>query len=145
MNEFANFINSLSDHELSIFVGYQYDGLLERSKGKIAYEIKRRELSPEKIELLRSKKLIADSVVPLKTCSRCGSNKLFVETDYNEKPDSEISSVELAIDTNRCRLCGFNPDKEIPLNFFARINKIWKNYKKERVVRRKSIFKDFGA
>ncbi len=133
-SEFDSFIKNLSDHEFVIFVSYRYHGFLKKSKEKLKNEIKKRNLSSNEIEIYRSKKVDHNSEDKFKTCLRCGSEKLFVETDFEEKPVSELSSVEIAIDTYRCRLCGYNPDKETPKNLFRRVRKIFRNNKRTRII-----------
>jgi transposase-like protein len=139
MTEFEKFYGNLTDHELAIFVGYQYDGFLEKSKEKIAEEIRVRNLSSEELETFYNKKLNIGLEEGLKKCPRCGSEKLIIETDYNEKPITEFSSVEVAIDTYRCRLCGFNPDKETYKNIFDRIKRIFRNNRSKRIINWNSI------
>ena len=48
-------------------------------------------------------------------------------------------TAEVAIETKRCRLCGFNPDKETPKNIFERVKIIFKNNKNERFIKWKTI------
>lgn len=133
MSKFENFINNLSDHELAIFYGYRYLGFLDSSKEKIIDEIKKRNLSREKLKSLQDKKIISDSKEEKISCERCGSNKLFIETDYKEIPISEFSSAEIAMDSYRCRLCGFNAQKTKPKNLFDRIAKAYKKNRQSRI------------
>ncbi len=126
MSELDNFISSLSDHELAIFFGYRYDRFLDKSKEKIDKEIKKRNLSSEKLKSLLDTKLNNESIKDIRNCPRCGSNKLFIETDYKEIPISEFSSAEVAMDSYRCRLCGYNANKQTPKNFLERIKRIFK-------------------
>ncbi len=133
MSDLGKFLNNLTNHELAIFYGYRYAGFLDTSKAKIANEIKKRNLSIEKIGLLKDKKLINDSTKENISCERCGSNKLFIETDYKEVPVSEFSSVEIALDSYRCRLCGYNANKAAPKNFIKRIKKVFKKNRHRRI------------
>ncbi len=135
MSEFDNFIANLSDHELSIFIGYQYNAFLENSREKINKEIIKRNLSAQNLEHLFKKKINTESKDKSKNCPRCGSNKLFLEIDYEEKAKIHYVRAEVAIETNRCRLCGFNPDKETPKNIFERVKRIFKNNKTERFIK----------
>src|SRR5680860_302989 len=114
MSELDNFISNLSDRELAIFFGYRYDRFLDKSKVKIDNEIRKRKLSPEKLKSLLDTKLNKVSINEIRSCTRCGSNKLFIETDYKEIPVSEFSSAEVAQVSFRCRLCGYNLDKTTP-------------------------------
>lgn len=124
MNEFKDFISSLTDHELAIFFGYRYNAFLENSQKKIDEQIKNRNLSSAKLELLKESKLGSDLSKESKTCPRCGSDRLFVESDYTEIPVSEVASAEIATDSYRCRLCGYNADKTRPKNFAERIKRM---------------------
>jgi DNA-directed RNA polymerase subunit RPC12/RpoP len=133
MKELDYFLNNLSDHELAIFYGYRYLGFLDSSKEKIDTEIQKRNLSREQLKLLLDKKLINDSEEEKIGCERCGSNRLFIETDYKEVPISEFSSAEIAMDSYRCRLCGYNANKAKPKNLFDRIGKVFKKNRQSRI------------
>lgn len=133
MSELDNFISSLSDHELAIFFGYRYDRFLENSKKKIDKEIGKRNLSSESLKSLIESKLFNEPTKENRSCSRCGSDRIFIETDYKEIPVTEFSSAEIAMDSYRCRLCGYNEDKKLPKNLFERINRIFKNIRTQRI------------
>jgi len=133
MSELDKFISSLSDHELAFFFGYRYNRFLENSRKKIDNEIRRRNLSPEKLKSLKEEKLVIKSVKESKSCPRCGSDKLFIETDYKELPVSEFSSAEVAIDSYRCKLCGYNAGKKPPKNFLERVGRIFKKNRTRRI------------
>lgn len=132
MSKFENFITSLSDHELAIFVRFSYHGFLKKTKERIDKEIKKRKLSPEKLEKYSKEKLNKTFTDELNKCIRCGSTKRITETNFWELPFNEFSSVEMAIDTNRCQLCGFNQEKSLSRDFFERINRKWKSIIKSR-------------
>lgn len=133
MKELDYFLNNLSDHELAVFYGYRYSGFLGSSKEKINKEIKKRNLSREQLKSLLDKKLNNDLKKEKIECKRCGSNSLFIETDYKEVPISEFSSAEIAMDSYRCRLCGYNANKAEPGNFLERIKKIFKKDRHSRI------------
>ena len=133
MKEFNNFLSKLSDHELAIFFGYRYNSFMANSKEKIDNEIKKRNLSSEKLKSLLDTKLIIETRSENKSCARCGSHKLYIETDYKEIPISEFSSAEIAMDSYRCRLCGYNADKATPKNILDRIKRVFKKSRKNRV------------
>lgn len=133
MKELGYFLNNLTDHELAIFYGNRYLGFLDSSKEKIDNEIKKRNLSREKLKSLQDKKIINDPKEEKISCEKCGSNKLFVETDYKEIPISEFSSAEIAMDSYRCRLCGFNANKTKPKNLFDKISKAFKKNRQSRI------------
>jgi len=133
MKELDYFLNNLSDHELAIFYGHRYLGFLDSSKEKIDTEIKKRNLSRKQLKSLLDKKLISDSKEEKIGCERCGSNRLFIETDYKEVPISEFSSAEIAMDSYRCRLCGYNANKAAPKNFLERMKKVFKKDRQSRI------------
>ena len=133
MKELDNFLSNLSDHELAIFFGNRYNTFLHKSKEKIDNEIKKRNLSSEKLKLFLDTKLNIESVTENRSCLRCGSEKLYIETDYKEIPISEFSSAEIATDSYRCRLCGFNANKAKPKNLLDRIGRVFKKSRNSRV------------
>lgn len=135
MGNLDNFLSSLSDHELAIFKGFRYHSFLQNSKEKITIEIKRRNLSSETLENFFGEKLNIDTKDKSVCCSLCGSDKLFIESNFEEKPISEFSSVEVAIDSVRCRLCGFNPSKTTPKSFTERLKKLFQKNRSRRIVK----------
>ena len=139
MNEFEKFISRLSDHELAIFVKYRYDGFLAGSKEKIDKELKHRKLSADKLENYLKGKLNLNGGEDARKCLRCGSGKLFSETSYQEIPFNEFSSLEVASETHRCRLCGFNADKEEPKNFMDRIKRVLGSFRGKRISKWNSV------
>ncbi len=139
MNEFDNFIRSLTDHELAILVRYRYPGLLENSKQKINEEVKNRNLSISELNRYSREKLKAESAKGSKQCVRCGSEKWFEEHEYSEKPFNEFSSVEVVTDSYHCLLCGYNPFKEIPKNFFQKLKRVVRLNKNKRFYKWNSL------
>ncbi|MBN2486069.1 MAG: hypothetical protein JXB34_08855 [Bacteroidales bacterium] len=136
-SELEKFLLQLSDHELAIYIGYNFDSLMPGSREKVLHEANKRGLKREQLEkyfylkLPISPELLESNII----CPRCGSEHIFVETDYEHRPAGRYSSVDVAVDTCRCRLCGYNPDKEVPKNIIMRIRRIFKNNKRERVVK----------
>lgn len=139
MSEFEKFINRLSDHEFAIFVKYRYDGFLAGSKEKIDQELKNRKLTADKLESYSKEELNSDGGEGPQKCLRCGSAKLFRETSYQEIPFNEFSSLEVASETQRCRLCGFNPGKEEPKNFTERLKRMFGSLKGKRISKWNSV------
>jgi len=135
MSAFDNFINSLSNAELAIFIRYRYPGFLESSRQKIDSEVKKRKLSSEYLEILSNKKIDAEIESEINHCPRCGSTRLFVETDFVEKPISEVSSVEIGIESLRCRLCGYNPDKNTPKTLTEKVKIFFWRGQNRRIVK----------
>ena len=57
----TNFLNDLTDQELSVFIKYQYASFLFGSKEKIDLEVQKRGLSEAEIEKIGKVKLNKDS------------------------------------------------------------------------------------
>lgn len=120
MGKLENFLASLSDVELAIFIAYRYEGFIGTSKQKIKDVVAGRNLTEERLEQLYRKGLPSPSNKSVYCCPRCNSTKLYVETD-NELRTVRYSSYEVAVDTLRCRLCGYNPNKRSPKNLIDAI------------------------
>ncbi len=132
MDKLELFLKSLSDHELALFIGYRYTEFLEDSRKKIKQEAKRRHL--DKKTLLQLFETPLELFTLNDTCPRCGSDKLFTETNYDNIPKDRYGSKEVAIDTKRCQVCNYNPLKASPKNIFDRIRIILKRKQNERVI-----------
>lgn len=139
MSKFENFITNLSDHELAIFARYSYHGFLKKSKDRIDKEIKKRKLSPRKLEKYSRERLNADSFDKLNQCPRCGSTRRIIESDFWEIPFSEFSSIEMASDSNRCQLCSFNLEKISSKDFFKSIKRKWERLTNSRFSKWNSV------
>lgn len=125
MSKFEHFVKNLSDHELAIFFRYSYYGFLKKSQRVIDNEIKQRNLSARKLELLSHEKLNADLAEEIERCSRCGSLNQVTETDFWEIPFNEFSTIEMSHDSHRCQLCGINQEKSQTQNFLEKIKSQW--------------------
>lgn len=110
MNDLNTFLQDLNNNELAVFIAYRFDDFMAKSKQKILSEVKNRGLSPDDLKRLYNTGLKIKSDSNLK-CPQCGSDHLFVETDYKLAQNSRRRSSELAVESNRCRICGFNPAK----------------------------------
>jgi len=67
-------------------------------------------------------------------CPRCGSDRLFAETDYEQYARRAFDTVEVTIETNRCRICNYNPFKRKPKNLFDRIRLNFQRKQKQEYV-----------
>ena len=119
---FNTYINSLSNHELAIYIGYQYESLLKGSKKRVDEEIEERSLSKEDLKKLFDKQLNNEKSETF--CSRCGSNRLFTDVDVEFKNSNYFTS-EIEVTTKRCRLCNFNPSKSSNKNLISRIKQFF--------------------
>ena len=133
MENLDTFLESLSDHELAKFAGYRYDYFLSKSRQKIINETRKRKLDKEKLVDLFNKPF--ESEEQNEKCPRCGSSRLFVETDYDVRAKRNYSTVEVAIDTKRCQICNYNPLKRQAKNLFDRMRIALKKKGNERITK----------
>lgn len=117
------FLNSISDHELAIYVGYQHPSFLKHTKESVRQEIETRGLSKNQLELYYRTKL-ADSENGLPRCARCGSNKFITDLDI-ERAGAKYGEYVMHVETNRCKLCHFNPSKVHEKNLWKRIKRFF--------------------
>ncbi|NPA44286.1 MAG: hypothetical protein GXO49_02010, partial [Chlorobi bacterium] len=68
-------------------------------------------------------------------CIRCGSSRLYSEIDIERQSVGRYSSADVEILTIRCSICWLNPAKEKPKNFLEKIKRLFKNNKKERILK----------
>lgn len=139
MSNLEVFLSKLTNHELSIFIGYRYNGFMEGSKEKIKKEAAQRNLSTEEIKRFLKTQIASKLETSNISCQKCGSQRLFIETDYEDVVRFQYLTAEMAIDTNRCRLCGYNPDKETPRNLIETIKRLFISNKKARFIKWKSF------
>lgn len=119
---FDTFINSLSDHELAVYIGYQYESLLKGAKEQIDEEIEGRCLSKKQQKELFDEQLNNDESKSF--CLRCGSNRFFNDVDI-EFENSDHFTSEIEVITKRCRLCNYNPSKSSNRNLLSRIKQFF--------------------
>lgn len=134
MNDLNKFLHDLSDNELAVFIAYKFDDFLARSKQKIVSEVKKRGLSLGDLKLLYDKGLPVNSESPI-SCPQCKSDRFFVETDYELKQNSRGRSYEVAVDSNRCRICGYNPAKSPQKGFLNKLKQAFGFYEETRLKR----------
>ena len=133
MDNLDTFLESLSDHELAKFAGFRYDDFLGNSREKIKKETEKRNL--DKARLLELFNMPFDKQSKIETCPQCGSDRLFIETDYDVRAKRNYSTVEVAIDTKRCQICNYNPLKRKPKNLIDRIRITFKKKGNERITK----------
>lgn len=131
MNDLTTFLQDLNDNELAVFIAYRFDDFLAKSKQKIFNEMKRRDLSPEDLKVLYATGLQveSDSVI---NCPQCNSVRFFVETDY-ELVQHSRGNYEVAVDSNRCRICGYNPAKSTQKGFLNKLKQVLGFYEETRM------------
>ena len=121
----TNFLNDLTDQELSVFIKYQYASFLFGSKEKIDLEVQKRGLSEAEIEKIGKVKLNEDSGENINICNRCGSEHFFIETDIEEVSTRKYYSENVEVHSSRCRICGYNSEKSETKNFIQKIKNIF--------------------
>ncbi|MBS2214039.1 hypothetical protein KEM09_21720 [Carboxylicivirga mesophila] len=109
MNELDSFLKTLNDVELAKFVVFRFQDFVGTSKETIIAEAKTRNLDHIDINWLCKQNIETNDEIKNK-CEQCGSAKFYTETDYEMRQTNYIS-YEVAIESERCRICGFNPDK----------------------------------
>lgn len=134
MNDLTTFLQDLNDNELAVFITYRFDDFLAKSKQKIVSQVKRRGLSLEDLKLLSNIGLQVDSDSII-SCPQCKSNKFFVETDYKLNQNSRGRSYEVAVDSNRCQICGYNPAKSPQKGLINKLKQILGFYEETRLKR----------
>jgi ribosomal protein S14 len=110
MNKLDSFLKTLSDVELAKFIVYRYKDFVGTSKGTIISEAKTRNLNHLDIKRLYNQDVNYDDKIKNR-CEQCGSARFYTETDYEMRQTNTYLSYEVAIESERCRICGFNPDK----------------------------------
>lgn len=136
MKDLDHFLADLSDSELAIFIAYRFDDFLDNSKQKIIAEVDKRKLTHAQIKELFNNGIPTNADSDY-LCPRCSSPRFHVETDYELK-HHQYSSYEIAIETNRCQLCGFNPDKSKQKGIANKIKK-WLGYYRNSRLKRPEI------
>ena len=109
MEKFKSFIKNLTNHEFAVFLMYQSEGLMPPSQEVIKEEIIKRNLTRAQLESYGKLNLTYQKEGEF--CQRCGSDKIFNETEI-EYENGKHFTREIEVSTPRCRLCNFNPSKE---------------------------------
>lgn len=130
---FSMHVESLSNHELVIYYHYCYEGLLPNNKLKLQEELSDRKIQKKHYDGFLKRRI--DHKRPnSKNCVRCGSWKYRNELEYYYQP-GRYSTVTLELDNKICAICGYNPLKDMPKNFFKRILKYIERQRKMRVIK----------
>lgn len=119
--KFNSFIKSLSDHELAVYLKYQGDGLFPHAQQNVKDEIKFRHLTKVQLENLENTPL--SYIEEGEFCTRCGSNKIFNETDIEYNNGNNFTR-EIEVSSPRCSLCNYNPSKD-EKNLFQKIKQFF--------------------
>ncbi|WP_439185921.1 hypothetical protein [Carboxylicivirga taeanensis] len=109
MNELNLFLKTLSNVELAKFIVYRYKDFVGTSRETIISEAKSRNLNHVDLRRLYNEDIQLDKSIKSR-CEQCGAAKFYTETDY-ELRHKRYYSIEVALESDRCRICGYNPDK----------------------------------
>ena len=90
---------------------------------KIKKEISNRNLSESDIEKLTGEIEQVESGF----CPRCGSDN-FQDIKETELRASKYGGYEVEINTRKCRICAYNPQKDKPVNWSVRLNRFLGKY-----------------
>jgi hypothetical protein len=118
METVADFIAGLSDKEFSFFVRFRASEFMRESKRVIAEELVRRNLTLETMNAF----IQNQPVLVNENCPRCQGHNFFLERDRTLIA-TKYGSGEVDVFSNRCRICGYNPSRDRPLNFRVRLKK----------------------
>lgn len=125
----TEFLQNLTDKELAFFSKYRRTEFMPESQEKIQSEIESRNLT--ELNITELTKPIEQ--MDLNNCHRCGSN-LFQEIKKTELRSTRYGGYEVEINSRKCRICGYNPYVDKPLNWKVRLNRFlgiysWKKLK----------------
>ncbi|MEJ2104946.1 MAG: hypothetical protein P8X47_10270 [Ignavibacteriaceae bacterium] len=126
-------MKELSDIELAKFVKYRLHDFLENSKQKIIEEVKVRNLTNEDLDNLFDLTINTENETGF-ICEQCGSSRFYKETDY-ELVQKSYGSYEVAVESNRCRICGLNPNKNTQKGLINKLKKSLGLYKDTQLKR----------
>jgi len=113
----------MSDRELAFFFNYRRTEFMAESQNKIQLELQKRNLTEFKIS-----ELISISIEPTEeNCPRCRSNN-FMEITDTELRNTKYGGYEVEINSRKCRICGYNAQKDKPINWKVRMNRFFGKY-----------------
>ena len=105
------------------FFKYRRTELMQESQNKIHSELKSRSLSESQTtELLKQV-----GKVKSENCPRCGSHR-FTEIKDTELRATKYGGYEVEINSRKCKICSYNPQKDKPINWKVRLNKFLGKY-----------------
>lgn len=78
MSRITDFLETLSDHELTYFAKYKVHTYMRESQEEIRNFLKERNITDEKIKALDSRKGLYAKTNQIKICPRCGSKKRLI-------------------------------------------------------------------
>lgn len=118
-----DFLQNLTDKELAFFSKYRRTEFMPESQAKIHSELKNRNLTDSKITELT--KPVGQT--ELENCPRCGSSN-FQELNETELRATKYGGYEVEINSRKCRICGYNPQMDKPINWKVRLDRFLGKY-----------------
>jgi len=117
------FLDQFTDYELSIFYHFRRFEFLKESQELIRNALKLREVeiseTPMNLDFIE--------ITSDQNCQRCNSRN-FERISENELRSTSVGGYEVTINSYKCRVCGFNPDKNVSLSFGMRLKKLFGKY-----------------
>lgn len=114
----------MTDKELAFFSCYRRTEFMPESQNKILTELENRNLSESQTsELIKE---IAE--VSNENCPRCQSSNFMAIKDI-ELRSTQYGGYEVEINSRKCRICGYNVQKDKSLNWKVRLNRFLGKYK----------------
>ncbi|SNR74223.1 hypothetical protein SAMN04488009_3534 [Maribacter sedimenticola] len=113
----------MTDREIAFFFTYRQTEFMPESQEKVRTELKKRNLGNLQVMDLINQKV----KISLDNCPRCQSS------DFMQIKDTDLRSYgyggyEVEINSRKCRICGYNAQKDKSLNWKVRLNKFLGKY-----------------
>ena len=117
------FLNSMTDREIAFFSTYRQTEFMPESQEKVRVELQKRNLTKAQVTDLinQSEKATLDN------CPRCQSSD-FMQIKDTDLRSSGYGGYEVEINSRKCRICGYNAQKDKSLNWKVRLNRFWGKY-----------------
>ena|SRR5690606_4764548 len=96
---------------------------MPESQAKIKSELKNRSLTDSEIAELTA----PVGQTELENCPRCDSRN-FEEIKETELRTTKYGGYEVEINSRKCRICGYNPKIDKPINWKVRLNRFLGKY-----------------
>ena len=117
-------LNNRTNREIAFFSTYRQIEFMPESQDKVQNELNKRNLDRSQVNFLinQSKK------TTLNNCPRCQSSD-FMQIKYTDLRVSRYGGYEVEINSRKCRICGYNAQKDESLNWIVRLNKFLGRYR----------------
>ena len=114
----------MTNREIAFFSTYRQIEFMPESQDKVQNELNKRNLDRSQVNFLinQSKK------TTLNNCPRCQSSD-FMQIKDTDLRVSRYGGYEVEIKSRKCRICGYNAQKDESLNWIVRLNKFLGRYR----------------